>query len=690
MDHRSERSGSLHRTCPAKGLFLLLPLCAALAANAEISGYEFRRSYGTYVPITGGTELVSGSSWNNELFTVSLPSPFWFNGQTYAQMYGACNGYITFGSAPSAVNFAPLSSTDTYAGALSPFGTNLWHGGTPTSGVRWQQVGREVVVQWKDARRLTSGNIERFSFQCRLNLDNGVIKFVYGPALDVSLNQTRFPQVGMRGPDNVFPVNVNNRFVDGTVWWGNSMAGTDNQSTCRFTSKAPARWPAQGLTFTYAWAAGLELELTTDNPGSQTSWEVRREGQTTPACSGSGYGGATTYLLPCLLTPGQFRLSVMDSAGDGICCANGTGGYVLRNLLGDRVIDNGDDGVFTVTSSVAAPFDLPLGKDHLVDSLCGRENVFTEDHVQAAPDADVRAEFGQGNQTNDGYQFWFFDPDGGYTRRIFISHATNNYMFPAGPDRCSFLKIGNITTNRLPLNKLLNVKVRSRVNGVDRPWGPACRLRVDLPDLCPSVKLLDSPDHPWHSCGITGVLLNGSRFLHAELIPSATKYKFEFSRAGYLRNVTSNSSSLLLTVWGSAPLQYGNKTYNVRVSTSYDDGATWCPFGPACTITTAAAHPGQQRSLEDMSTDEGTMRVWPNPLREGPLTIRATFTDATATLAEISVLDATGRTVSYTRVPLADGEMNTTLDLREQLEAGAYVVIARSNGEELIRRVVLE
>ena len=84
------------------------------------------------------------------------------------------------------------------------------------------------------------------------------------------------------------------------------------------------------------------------------------------------------------------------------------------------------------------------------------------------------------------------------------------------------------------------------------------------------------------------------------------------------------------------------------------------------------------------------MRVWPNPLREGPLTVRATFTDATASLAEISVLDATGRTVSYTRVPLADGEMNTTLDLREQLGAGAYVVIARSNGEELIRRVVVE
>ena len=45
------------------------------------------------------------------------------------------------------------------------------------------------------------------------------------------------------------------------------------------------------------------------------------------------------------------------------------------------------------------------------------------------------------NQADDGYQFWFFNPDGGYSRRVLITHASNNYLFPWGPGRASYLAV---------------------------------------------------------------------------------------------------------------------------------------------------------------------------------------------------------------------------------------------------------
>ena len=59
-----------------------------LAATASVEGqsvstYTFAQSTGTYTEITGGTVLVSGTNWNNQRFTVTLPNPFWFAGTWY-------------------------------------------------------------------------------------------------------------------------------------------------------------------------------------------------------------------------------------------------------------------------------------------------------------------------------------------------------------------------------------------------------------------------------------------------------------------------------------------------------------------------------------------------------------------------------------------------------------------------------
>ena len=131
MGFSSEKTGSLPPAAfHLPFLFSVVTLALPFAAKASVSGYLFRQEHGTYTPITGGTQLIGGTSWNNEVFAVPLPAPFWFDGQWYSEMHVACNGYITFGIAPGGLNYSPLSSTEGYTGAIAPFGTNLWRANT--------------------------------------------------------------------------------------------------------------------------------------------------------------------------------------------------------------------------------------------------------------------------------------------------------------------------------------------------------------------------------------------------------------------------------------------------------------------------------------------------------------------------------------------------------------------------------
>ncbi|MCB0788437.1 MAG: hypothetical protein KDB75_03975, partial [Flavobacteriales bacterium] len=79
-----------------------------------------------------------------------------------------------------------------------------------------------------------------------------------------------------------------------------------------------------------------ELELNTDDFGSQTSWEIIPVGVPTPVCSGSGYADNDQVFETCCLPDGCYRLRVLYSFGDGMS----TGDYVLRDCNGNRIIDN--------------------------------------------------------------------------------------------------------------------------------------------------------------------------------------------------------------------------------------------------------------------------------------------------------------------------------------------------------------
>ncbi len=229
--------------------YTLILLVISLFTNAQVAEYYFTQQNGTYTEINGGTELWATSFDNEVSGAVTIPS-FTYDGTAYTAIYISVNGFITFGSAPAGTIYNPIGNTATYSGAISAFGTNLNQAASGTPAVRYEQVGSEFVIQWKDVRRINiTGEI--ISFQVRLNTSNNTIKVVYGGTITPG-NFSTYPQVGLRGPDNTLATNVHNRTIAaGGGNWINSTRGTGNSNTMYFNSATPATVPTAGLTYTW-------------------------------------------------------------------------------------------------------------------------------------------------------------------------------------------------------------------------------------------------------------------------------------------------------------------------------------------------------------------------------------------------------------------------------------------------------
>ncbi|MFN8349941.1 MAG: T9SS type A sorting domain-containing protein [Flavobacteriales bacterium] len=428
--------------------------------------------------------------------------------------------------------------------------------------------------------------------------------------------------------------------------------------------------------------------LTTDNDAAATSWEIIPLGGGAPVCSGTGYANSTTVSASCMLPDGCYSLRVFDANMDGMCCINGMGGYVLRDPNNKRIIDAAGAGIFAGSAEVGAGFCLPLGPTGLTPSRCDREDYLPSDFIQAVPSAAVQAEYGVGGQSDDGYQFWIFNPNGGYSRRLLLTHASNNYQFPTGPDRCSYLKLSTIETNPVPHNMLLNVRVRTMVNGVYGPFGPACRMRIDLTNQCPTTQLMDNVNSAQHSCGLAGVMLNGGTTLFAQPVSAANRYQFEFSRPGYLRKISSPSSSLVLTNWSTLPLQYGH-TYSVRVRVSFDGGATYCSFGPTCSLSTMNV-PGSGRGMEQLERPAIQVRMWPNPNTDGRLQISLGGLHDGANRVVVEVHDLRGGVMQAEEQDVDGAESLMIMQLDAAVSPGVYLVRINANGIEHVEPLVVQ
>jgi hypothetical protein len=203
------------------------------------------------------------------------------------------------------------------------------------------------------------------------------------------------------------------------------------------------------------------------------------------------------------------------------------------------------------------------------------------------------------------------------------------------------------------------------------------------------IGLTKTPD-PIQSCGATELMLDGTSTLYASADPAANLYQFHFTNVAgqpaYNRYITSPTNTLTLYRWYTMPLKAGRR-YNVEVRASYDNGATWCPFGWDCQIKMSWFPLPQQmvRSMEsDVLIDDGSaLALYPNPSVDGGFSIQTGAFELEGMRASMDVFDATGKQVaSRSMVMPADGA-TWSFDPDVPLENGMYIV-RLSVGEEAV------
>ncbi|MCB0816181.1 MAG: T9SS type A sorting domain-containing protein [Flavobacteriales bacterium] len=427
-----------------------------------------------------------------------------------------------------------------------------------------------------------------------------------------------------------------------------------------------------------------ELELNTDDFGSQTSWEIIPVGVPTPVCSGSGYADNDQVFETCCLPDGCYRLRVLDSFGDGMS----TGDYVLRDGNGNRIIDNTGGGAgFTSVSAIAnsGAFCLPLGTDQVIYSHCDKMDFLLTDFLIASENPAVTAQFGV-NNANSGYQFWLFDPNGSYSRRVFFSHANPMVGAPPGAMAAAHLRFGNLITNPVPVDQLLNARIRGRVNGVYNEFGPTCQIMVvsTLPS-CPTTQLIDDPNNANFSCGVTRTF-GGSDKVVAYPVAGANLYRFRFEQIGdaFVRNIASPSYSRLLN-WVTNPLVPG-ASYNVFVQASFDGGANWCPYGDPCQVDIVSPPPASRLGADD----QGSVTLWPNPNRGDQFQLTINELPEEALTVNVDIHDLFGKRVAARTYPAQGGMLNTVVDLDGQLATGMYLVSITAGDKLFTERLVIE
>merc|ERR1719471_2073819 len=101
------------------------------------------------------------------------------------------------------------------------------------------------------------------------------------------------------------------------------------------------------------------VNVTTDNYHNETSWDIVDVNGNTTVVSGGDYAEAHHSYIDdsgVLSCGHEYRFTIRDSYGDGICCWYGEGGYVVK--VGDELVAAGgefsteESTEFTIEASV--------------------------------------------------------------------------------------------------------------------------------------------------------------------------------------------------------------------------------------------------------------------------------------------------------------------------------------------------
>ncbi len=453
----------------------------------------------------------------------------------------------------------------------------------------------------------------------------------------------------------------------------------------------------------------VNLEINTDLSGSQTTWEIADATTNGVLCSGGPYidGFQINAVEVCCLPNGCYVLRVFDSAGDGM--SNGfQGGYQLRFEQPDnrRIIDNRGNGDFGNVSQItgnAYSFCMPMGDDRLIYTSCDKYWWRTAEYIVCQANAAVSALYVPGapnNQqsNNTGYEFWFFNPNGGYSFRKFRSHNITDGMGNIGATRTCHLKINNwAAASHIPEGELMNVRVRGRLQGSNLPWGPACRfVRDESLALCPPTKLMDIPGNVNLSCGQFRQFVGGQR-VYARPIGGSTQYQWRLRiPAENVEIIRTTNSYILNFPWGAAvapPLEPG-KTYEVDVR-AFKNGA-WCvdpldadsAWGDMCLLTILGS-PAQNSNLNLGMENDGGLSIWPNPNRGDQFWLNMDAIEEGVLTVAIDIMDLTGKRVIAREIPVNDKNIHTVIDLNGDLATGMYMVSITAGDKRWTERLVI-
>ena len=200
---------------------------------------------------------------------------------------------------------------------------------------------------------------------------------------------------------------------------------------------------------------------------------------------------------------------------------------------------------------------------------------------------------------------------------------------------------------------------------------------------------------PVISCGAMNLKLNGTSTIAATEVPGANRYQFRFTnitgQPAYSRNIAWPTRSFTLTKWGTNPLKAG-RTYNAVVRASFDDGATWCDYGPSCTVKVSWTPmvPGMEpRDLEVAWQDAPELLVYPNPTNGANLRLRLTGIDPGLATVTLDITDLFGKSAMTATLPINDGELDTGLSLNGDLSSGVYIARITAGRDILFGRFTL-
>jgi hypothetical protein len=459
----------------------------------------------------------------------------------------------------------------------------------------------------------------------------------------------------------------------------------------------------------------VTLELRTpDGSSDNITWELVTNVGSQVVCSGGGYPSGITDPITafCSIPNGCYRLRVQDESGDGVGFGPG-GGYQLRlagpNAQDIRIVDNlgnFSSGVLSAIGNGPAAICFPMASDpkplyqhrDKLDFVSGQYLISEED---AAVSAVWNPAPNAVQSTNTGYEFWLFDPNGSYSYRRFRNHATSDGFGNVGATRACHMKVnGWFASQAAPANVLLNVRIRTRVNGVNGDWGPAYRFKIDpARAACPLTLLNDFPGNAFESCGQTRTW-GGSTLIHARPVSGANRYQWRFRTVGepLAPIIIRTSNTYFLTLnWTVNPLQPG-KTYEVDVRASKTAGATWCtdavlpalvdPWGTVCllTIQGSNAQGGDQNlALENSNTN---LSLYPNPNRGDQVMLSIDMVDEGVETISVDFFDLAGHRAVARTIPTQGNNLNSLLELNG-LAAGVYIVHITAGDKVYTERLVV-